>query len=103
MEQWEIDFVAGVSELARTKMAERAAEVDRTGVLSQENVADLKAIGATSVFLPVEYGGKGQSIEGTARMLEAVAYVDGSTAVALNMHMLVADALLNSPPWPYRD
>ena len=103
MEQWESDYVTLVAEVARTRLAPRSADVDLTGVLSQDNVSDLKAIGATSVFLPIEFGGRAQSIEGTARMIEAIAYVDGSTALALTMHMLVADALLTTPPWSHRD
>ncbi len=103
MEQWETDFIDAVAEVARTRIAPRSADVDLSGVLSQENVADLKEVGATSVFLPTQFGGKGQSITGTARMMETIAYHDGSTALALTMHMLVSDALLATPPWEHRD
>ncbi len=103
MEPWETQFIATVAEVARTRIAPRSADVDLAGVLSQENIADLKEVGATSAFLPMTFGGRGQSIEGTARMMEAIAYHDGSTALALTMHMLVSDALLATPPWEHRD
>ena len=103
MEQWETEFIAKVRELAQGPIAQHAAEVDRSGVLSQENVATLKEVGATRAPLPTEYGGMGLSMEGTARMMEEIAYVDGSTAIALNVRMLVADSLLFTPPWPHRE
>src|SRR6185312_14152721 len=37
------------------------------------------------------------------RIMEEIAYGDGSTAVALNMHVLIADMVHSCPPFPQRD
>ena len=90
-------LVAAVEDLARTKFAERAAEVDREGRFPAENVRDLQALNVPGMGMPREYGGGGMGPEARARVVEAVAYSCGSTAVALNMHFFAADTLLLNP------
>jgi alkylation response protein AidB-like acyl-CoA dehydrogenase len=103
MNDRESELVAAVRSLAREKFAARAAGYDREGAFAHENVAELKALGVPGHALPVEHGGLGMSVETTVRIMEEVAYADGSTAVALNMHVLIADALANMPPFPRRN
>jgi len=103
MEQWECDLIGKVRELSRTKFVERAPLSDREGKFSQENIADLKALGIPGMALPKDIGGLGVSHETQLRIMEEVAYGDGSTAVALNMHVLIADMIHSFPPFPQRD
>lgn len=103
MEQWESDLVAKVRDLARGPFAQRAAGVDREGSFPAENVAELKALGVPGMALPRSLGGLGISVEAQLRVTEEIAYGDGSTAVALNMHILIADFLASLPPFPRRD
>ncbi|OAI42261.1 hypothetical protein AYO38_11565 [bacterium SCGC AG-212-C10] len=103
MDQAEIDLIARVRELSRDKFVERAAGYDREGAFARENVDDLKALGVTAMVLPKESGGLAISPEAQVRIIEEVAYGDGSTAVALNMHLLAADLLNFLPPFPRRN
>ncbi len=103
LEQWEVDLIAKVRELSRTKFAERAAAIDREGRYPVENFAELQALGIPGIALPRAFGGMGISAEAQMRVMEEIAYGDGSTAVALNMHCLVADFLTYFPPFPRRD
>lgn len=103
MEQWELDLINNVRELSRTKFAERAAEVDREGSFPRENVEELQALRVPSMALGKEFGGLGISPEAQMRIMEEVAYGDGSTAVGLNMHVLIADFISNFPPFPRRN
>ena len=103
MEQWETDLVAQVRDLSRTKFAERSAEVDRDGRFPRENVNELLALKVPAMALPKEIGGLGIGVKAQMRIMEEVAYGDGSTAVALNMHAIVAGFLASMPPFPRRD
>ena len=53
--------------------------------------------------LSKDLGGLGVSAEAQMRIMEEIAYGDGSTAVALNMHVLIADFLNFFPPFPRRN
>ncbi len=103
MEQWESDLIAQVSELARGKFAERAAQSDREGKFSHENIADLQALKIPAMALGKDVGGLGVSVEAQVRIMEEIAYGDGSTAVAVNMHAIGAGMLESMPPFPRRD
>ncbi|MEX2080539.1 MAG: acyl-CoA dehydrogenase family protein [Dehalococcoidia bacterium] len=97
------ELLQAVRELSRTKFVDRAAAYDRDGRFTAENVEDLKALGVPGMALPASLGGLGVSAETQMRIMEEVAYGDGSTAVALNMHALIADFLVWMPPFPRRD
>ncbi|MEO9255494.1 MAG: acyl-CoA dehydrogenase family protein [Tepidiformaceae bacterium] len=100
MEQWETELVEAVSTLAQGPFRERAPQVDRDGAFPKENVAELKRLGVPGMALSKERGGLGVSAETQMRVMEAIAYGDGSTAVAINMHVLIADFLTIFPPFP---
>lgn len=103
MEQWETELIGNVRELARTKFAGRAAAVDREGRFPRENVDELLSLKVPAMALKKENGGLGISVAGQLKIMEEIAYGDGSTAVALNMHVLVAGFLESMPPFSRRD
>jgi len=98
MEQWELDLIAKVRDLARGPWTERAARHDREGSFPRENLDELQALKVPAMALAPAIGGLGISPEAQMRVMEEVAYGDGSTAVALNMHVLVAGFLESMPP-----
>ena len=103
MEQWETDLIAQVRDLSRGKFAERSAEIDREGKFPRQNVDELLALKVPAMALKKDIGGLGISVRGQMRIMEEIAYGDGSTAVALNMHAIVAGFLESMPPFPRRD
>jgi alkylation response protein AidB-like acyl-CoA dehydrogenase len=103
MEQWETDLIAAVRELSRGAFTERATRHDREGSFPAENIVELKKLGVVGMALPKDIGGLGISPTAQTRIMEEVAYGDGSTAVALNMHLLIADLLNSLPPFPRRN
>ena len=92
-----------VRELARGPLRERAAEADRTGDLCQQNFDDLAALGISGLLIPQSFGGLEADGETFIRVIEELAYGDASTAVAVNMHLLVAGIASVLPPFPRRD
>jgi alkylation response protein AidB-like acyl-CoA dehydrogenase len=103
MDDREKELVAAVRELARGPFAERAARYDRDGAFPHENVADLKQLGLAGMSLAADIGGLGLSAEAQMRVIEQIAYGDGSTAVALNMHRIGVDLVNTLPPFPLRN
>jgi alkylation response protein AidB-like acyl-CoA dehydrogenase len=73
---------------------ERADQHDATGVFPVENFDDLKKSGGMAAFVPEEIGGLGlESVHDWAVGLERLGRGDGSTAIALNMHLAVSRIL----------
>lgn len=103
MDAHETRLVAEVRELARGAFAARAAERDRAGTFPHENMEDLRRLGLAGMALPHEIGGLDLSTEAQARIVEEIAYGDGSTALAFAMHRGGTDILANLPPLPRRD
>lgn len=103
MEQWESDLVAQVRDLSRTRFAERAAAIDGEGRFAKENIDELRALNVPAMALSKDVGGLDISVEAQMRIMEEVAYGDGSTAVALNMHIIGAGFLQGMSPFPRRD
>lgn len=103
MQSWEEEVIAAVRKVAREEFEPRAAGHDREGSFVADNVATLKAMGIPGMFLPAEVGGRGGGSVAWMRLMEELAYVDGSTAVALNMHLLVAEFVATMPPFPRRN
>ena len=101
MEPRELELVEAVRDLARKKFVERAAGYDRERRFPRENVDELVSLGAHALILPREVGGLGMGPEALVRVMEEVAYADGSTAVALNMHILISHFLRFLPMFPH--
>ncbi|GAA1852716.1 acyl-CoA dehydrogenase [Pseudonocardia ailaonensis] len=103
MQPWESELVEQVRALANGPISGRARHVDLVGELSRENVRQLVDLGLAGAGLPEEVGGRELSLEGYTRIAEALSQGCGSTAVALNMHVLVADSLTMGPRFPRAD
>jgi alkylation response protein AidB-like acyl-CoA dehydrogenase len=82
--QQELVDIAG--KLADT-FAERAPEHDRDNTFPVENYDDLRAAGFLRLTVPTELGGQGASLEELIPVLERLAMGDGSTALAVAMHI----------------
>jgi alkylation response protein AidB-like acyl-CoA dehydrogenase len=100
MEVRERELVEAVRDLARKKFADRAARYDRERRFPRENVDELVSLGVHGLILPQSIGGLGMGAEAMVRVMEEIAYADGSTAVALNMHLLIAH-FLRFLPFPH--
>ena len=103
MDASELELIDAVRTLAREKFAPRAAQHDREGSFPVENIAELKALGIPGMALGKAVGGMEISPEAQLRIMEEIAYADGSTAVALNMHAIVAGFIESFPPFPRRN
>lgn len=65
----------------------RVARHDRENSFPFENVAAMKASGYTNMTMPEELGGGGANLLDFILAQEQLAYGDGPTAVAINMHI----------------
>lgn len=103
MEADELKLIEAVRKLAREKFAPRAAQHDREGSFPAENIAELRALGISGMALGKAVGGMEISPEAQMRVMEELAYGDASTAVAINMHAIVAGFIEFFPPFPRRN
>ena len=67
--------------------AERAAEHDRDNTFPVENYDDLREAGYLKLTVPEELGGGGATLPELVLAQERLAMGDGSTALAVNMHV----------------
>lgn len=67
--------------------AERAAEHDRENTFPFENYEEMRAGGYLNLTVPEELGGGGASLLDLVLAQERLAMGDGSTALAVNMHV----------------
>jgi alkylation response protein AidB-like acyl-CoA dehydrogenase len=67
--------------------AERAAEHDRDASFPFENYEDMRKAGYLGLTVPEELGGRGASLLELILAQERLAMGDGSTALAVNMHV----------------
>ena len=96
-------LIEQVRELARGPFRERAEQADREGELPLENYRELAELGIPGMAVAESLGGLDVDGVTWSRVIEEIAYGDPSTAVAVNMHLLVT-ALANAlPPFPRRD
>jgi 3-sulfinopropanoyl-CoA desulfinase len=89
----QLDIQARARELARSFMAPRAAEVDRTEQYPWDNVAALRDAGFTGMTVPKELGGRGHSFLDAVLVVEQMAQVcgvSGRIAVEANMGAISA-------------
>ena len=69
----------------------RADEADRLAQVEAANFADLQAAGIAGAFVPEDLGGMGlSSVHDWMAGIAALARGDGSTAIAINMHLSVS-------------
>jgi alkylation response protein AidB-like acyl-CoA dehydrogenase len=103
MEAHEQELIAEVRRLARENFAPRAARHDREGSFPAENIDELRALGISGMALGKAVGGMEISPHAQMRIMEEIAYGDASTAVAINMHAIVAGFIEFFPPFPRRN
>lgn len=93
----EQELVERAEELARGIIAERAAAVDRGAETVAANLQALVEAGLAGLTVPAAYGGDEVSAVAELRVLEALAYGDGTTPFVIAQHygtsrMLAASA-----------
>jgi alkylation response protein AidB-like acyl-CoA dehydrogenase len=66
----------------------RVTQHDRENTFPFENVQAMKDSGYTNMTVPEELGGGGVNVLDLTLAQERLAYGDGPTAVAINMHLL---------------
>jgi alkylation response protein AidB-like acyl-CoA dehydrogenase len=69
------------------RFAQGAAQHDAEGTFPHENIAALRECGFPALSVPVEYGGWGAGLLDCVMALEQLATGDGSTALAVTMHV----------------
>jgi alkylation response protein AidB-like acyl-CoA dehydrogenase len=69
------------------RFAERAAEHDREATFPLENYEEMRGAGYLGLTVPEELGGRGASLHELILAQERLAMGDGSTALAVNMHV----------------
>lgn len=92
-------LVARAQALA-AKFSVRAAEHDRAGTFPFANYADIRAAKLPEWVVPVEYGGEGANLLETVQVCEALGMGDGSTALAVTMHLQTLGGAVESRAWP---
>lgn len=97
------DLIEQVRALARGPFRERAPEADASGLFGHENAAALRELGVPGLLVAEAFGGRGAGGATAVRVVEEIAWGDPSTAVAINMHLLVTALLGMLPPSPRRD
>lgn len=97
------ELIENVRELARGPFRERAVAADASGQLPRENYAELSQLGVPGLLLPEAFGGLEADGATFLKVIEEIAYGDASTAVVVNMHILVAAFASALPPFPRRD
>ncbi len=95
----ERDWIALAASLAE-RFAERAPAHDREGSFPHENFADLREAGFLRLTVPRSHGGEGLPLSQFVLVQEQLARGDGSTALALNMHLIRFGAERESPTYP---
>jgi len=88
-------FFETVSAFARDRIAPKAREMDETGHFTAGLVPALFELGVMGVEIPAEYGGAGSSFFNAVLAVQALARVDPSVAVLVDVqNTLVENALL---------
>jgi alkylation response protein AidB-like acyl-CoA dehydrogenase len=81
------------------KFAGRAAHYDQVGTFPLENYDDLRASGYPLLPVPQEYGGWGATLLDAVKAQELLGQADGSTALAVTMHVQVVGAEAAARSW----
>lgn len=88
-------FFDTVHSFARDRILPKVREMDETGHFAEGLVAELFELGVMGVEIPSEYGGSGSSFFNAVLAVQAVARVDPSVAVLVDVqNTLVENALL---------
>ena len=85
------------------RIAQGAAERDRTGELPYQQVADLAAAGFGAVRVPESHGGAGATLPELFELFVDLAAADSNIAQALRAHFAFVEDRLVAAPGPGRD
>jgi alkylation response protein AidB-like acyl-CoA dehydrogenase len=88
-------FRDSVLDFAKKRIAPRVAAMDEAGALDKDLIPPLHELGLMGIEIPAEYGGSGASFFTAILAVEALAVVDPSVSVLVDVqNTLVANALL---------
>jgi 3-sulfinopropanoyl-CoA desulfinase len=91
----QLDLQSRARELARSVIAPRAAEVDRSEQYPWDNVTALQAAGFTGMTIPKKWGGPGASFLDAVLVVEQMAQVCGVTGrIAVEANMGAVSAIM---------
>ena len=82
------------------RFAERAAGHDRAGSFPFENFEELASVGYLAAPIPVELGGGGHGLTDVVLSQLEIARADGSTALAVGMHLMTCGTEASARSWP---
>ncbi len=94
-----MDWIDRARQLA-AGFAERAAQHDREGSFPFENFEELRRDGFFGLTVPRRFGGSEATLSEYLGVLEAIAYGDGSTALAFMMHLKTFGQEREAPAYP---
>ena len=75
-----------VREFAQRRIAPGASERDEAGRFPRELIPDMAELGLLGINVPAQYGGSGLDAVSAALIIEAIARVDGATALIVASH-----------------
>jgi alkylation response protein AidB-like acyl-CoA dehydrogenase len=81
-------------QIAKEKVAPRAAELDQTGIYPEDIFATFRDAGLLGIAIPEEYGGTGMGITGLCIAVEEVAKYCNSSGLILLLTRLASSAIL---------
>ncbi len=84
-----------VQDIAKTLVADRAADVDHLVLWSEQGIRALQQAGLVGMAIPREFGGLGQDSFAVAQTCEILEQECASTAMCFGMH-LVSSAVLSA-------
>ncbi len=91
--------ILGIARDLAARFDERAAQHDTDGSFPYENYDDLRASGYPALTVPTRFGGWGASLLDAVRAQEILAAGDGSTALAMTMHVQTVGAAAAGEKW----
>ncbi len=89
-----------VAQRLAPRFAERAAAHDADATLPKDNLRELREAGYLAASIPVEYGGGGHGLADVVAAQIALARGDGSTALAVGMHLMTCGTEAAARAWP---
>jgi alkylation response protein AidB-like acyl-CoA dehydrogenase len=87
-------FQSTVLRFARERIAPHVRSMDEAGVFRQDLLAEMFALGLMGIEIPEQYGGQGGSFFQSVLAVEALATVDPSAAVIVDVQNTIANNIL---------
>ena len=87
-------FQATIRRFARERIAPHVREMDEAGVFAKELLKEMFALGLMGIEIPEEFGGQGGNFFQAVLAVEALAAVDPSAAVIVDVQNTIANNIL---------